>query len=104
MEKPKIPILAETATAVLDAALKYPAAGFQIIFNVIGEGQYFENIGRFTKIEWRGNIPLNGETQSVQWILEQIRRGFVTISVQSSGKNPHYYREIHRARGVEIPI
>ena len=104
-----IPILAETAEEVLSAALNYDCAGYSLIFDIIGEGQWQFNFGnnRFEKIIWHGNVPLVEKTQFSSfdsYIIGQISKGYVTIKVQSTGKNPSYIKEIHRARGVSIPL
>lgn len=102
-----IPILAETATEVFHAALDYPTAGYSLVFYVVGEGEWRVNQDKFEKLKWIGNIPLTERVEGhsfYNWMIGQIKHGFVGIFVQSSGKNPHYKKELHRARGIQIPL
>lgn len=100
-----IPILAENATAVLDAALSYKTAGYAVVFNIVGEEEYRLNVDKqLDEIIWRENIPLIKKTINPDRIILDISKGFVTISVQSPGKKPAFYLEIHRARGIKIPV
>ncbi len=100
-----IPILANNATAVLETALKYKTAGFSLVFKIVGGEEYqLAADGYLEQIIWRGNLPLTGERINPDRIIPEISKGFVTISFQSPGRNPHYYKELHRARGVRIPV
>jgi hypothetical protein len=103
-----IPSLGDTANEVFNKALGYETAGFLLMFNVVSEGvwSFYKSTGSFRKVVWIGNIPTSSEVGPYfdSWMVNQISKGFVTITVQSPGKNPHFYSEIHRARGVAIPI
>ena len=105
--KKQIPSLGNTAVEVLKNALNFNTAGFLLKFEVLGEGTWYYDIQNkaFKKLVWIDSIPTSEECSDLfdEWLLEQIRRGFVVISVTSYGKNPHYLKEIHRARGVTIP-
>lgn len=99
-----IPSLGETSEEILKNALNYNTAGFILKFKVVGEGEWhFDSLlNKFAKVIWRGNIPLTGKTESGNfdsWLLLQIRKGFVGIFVESTGRSPHYSKELHRATG-----
>lgn len=102
-----IPSLGETSEEVLKNALNYNTAGFILKFKVVGEGDWhFDSLlGKFVKVVWRGNIPLTGKDESGSfdaWLLSQIKKGFVGIFVEATGRNPHYSKELHRARGIPL--
>ena len=102
-----IPVLADTAEEVLKSALNYDCAGYSLIFDIVGEGIWQFSNNRFEKILWRGNLPLIDRVENDSfdsWLLNQISKGYVTIQVQSPGKNPFFIKEIHRARGISIPL
>ncbi len=102
-----IPSLGETSDEILRNALAYNTAGFILKFKVVGEGDWhFDSLlNKFVKVVWRGNIPLTGKVESGNfdgWLLQQIKKGFVGIFVESTGRNPHYSKELHRARGIPL--
>lgn len=106
MYKP-IPVLANTADEVLKSALNYDYTGYSLIFDIVGEGIWQFHNNSFEKILWHGNIPLIDWVENDlfdSWLLNQISKGYVTIKVQSSGKNPYFSKEIHRARGISTPL
>lgn len=107
--KPIIPSLGETSDEVLKNALNYNCAGFLLKFKIVGEGDWhFDNLlNKFAKVIWRGNIPLTDKVESGNfdtWLLSQIKKGFVGIFVESAGRNPHYSKELHRARGIALTV
>lgn len=102
-----IPSLESSANEVMLNALAYNTAGYILKFRVVCEGEWHfnPNSNKFEKIIWRGNIPLIEKIEPHSfdsWLLSQIKRGFVGIFVESTGRNPHYSKELHRARGIEI--
>lgn len=99
-----IPSLGNSANEVMLNALGYECAGFTLKFKVVGEGEwYFCNLlGEFVKVKWLGNVPVTERVERHtfdSWLLSQIRKGFVGIFVESTGRNPHYSKELHRATG-----
>lgn len=100
-----IPSLGSNANEILKSALEFPCAGYLLKFNVISEGEWqFNPLScKFEKTKQIGKIPVIERTESQSfdgWLLKQISKGFVTIYIQGNS----YYKELHRARGVEIPI
>lgn len=102
-----IPSLGNTSDEILKSALNYNCAGFILKFKIVGEGEWHfnPNSNTFERIVWRGNIPLIDKIESGnfdEWLVGQVRKGFVGIFVESTGRNPHYSKELHRARGIPL--
>lgn len=103
-----IPSLGNTAHEVLKNALAIETAGYLLKFRIVGEATYYFNplTNKFNELWFNNNIPFSEpmEDNFDGWLLNQISKGYVDIWVESAGKNPHYSKEYHRARGTVIPM
>lgn len=103
--KTNIPQLANTASEVLRAALAYDCAGYQLVFNVVMEGEwrYNRQTNKFDKLGSVRGVPVIERVECGDfdaWLIGQIARGFVTISCGDR----NYFKELHRATARTIPI
>ena len=100
-----IPSLGNSAQEVLKSALNFNCAGYLLKFSIVGDGdwQYNRLTNKFEKTKLIGSIPVidNVEDDNFdEWLLYNISKGYVTVYLQGS----NYYKELHRARGVGIPL
>lgn len=100
-----IPQLGETARQVLAKAISYDRAGYLLKFRVVGEGdwQFNDSTCKFEKVRYPIVERVEGDAFDA-WLEGQIAKGFVGIYIESPGKRPHYSLELHRARGIAIPL
>lgn len=97
-----IPCLGKTVDEVLNEAFSLNTGGMRLVFN---NGREIElTDGEYREIDWRGNTPLIGRKIPDSQIADEISKGWVSIFVQSHGRNPHYRREFHQATCEKIPL
>jgi len=98
-----IPNLGSTAEEIIEAAIKYPRAGYPLYFHTVGNGSYFYS--EKNNLFYKKDSPLTSEIMRETFEGEELTRwielGEVSIIVESPSEHgPNW--ELHRATGLKL--